>query len=229
MKKFILIFAILAAPLQMQAQDETFFDLAVKMWRSVDAVQLAYAGQIVDNAYIEVASVRPEETFTSVANSGLLFGKTLSETIKILENEGYENQYAIDDNTHRMGYKSPNGREGALFIDAINNIVSEYYILYNTVYLDFDTLKKDFEFLEESLNNLFGKPSIKGREVEKKYLKMSAIRNDKGLQYANVYNLYDGMIVLTPVPVFTISGNSEGVKMLIYFMHTKSMDRGLNN
>lgn len=222
MKRFIITVLLTISAFAVKAQPEAL----IQMWRSIDAVQLLYAERVIDYAYIEMSEEKIAESQGSVTSSTLPFGYTIIETIQKLEKNNFIKDYDIDENTYRMSAKLF-GNECALFIDAINGIVCQYYALFNREYKDFDALRGDFQYFESCLNKVFGEPSFKGRDAGKKYLKLSAIRNDIGLQYGNIYNFADGTVVLAAVPVFNASAQTDGVKILIYYMHTESMGKGL--
>lgn len=196
------------------------------LWRIVDLNQYVIMEEEADKAFAV------NDKLTSVKQSvdllGLPFGQSYEKTISELEKKEYKREYALEDDiAYKMnGYAL--GEKCSLFVSGLNDVVYQYYILFDKAYEDFSVLKSDFEKIEGVLNGYFGEPSLRKRDAQNRYLPISSIRSDKGIQFGNIYQTEDGMIFLAAVRHYNFSDETADVKIMIYvikddFNQTPSM------
>jgi hypothetical protein len=222
MKKMLLLIIGAVMVVATYAQPAALMDL----WRTVDGVQYFYLQRAIDEAYF-VSNELPENN-RRVESFGLPFGGTYASTIQRLVEDGYTKEYMLTDDIACKMRGGLFGDKCSVFVGGVGNVVYQYYYLFDEEYKDFAELKKAFAKCESALNNVFGKPCLEGRSAEEKYFPISAIKNDSGILYGNIYQSSDGMVYLTPVRCFSVSGHGEGVKIAVYFMHNKSLEKAIN-
>lgn len=226
MKRLFLFLMLSFSTISGFAQSDDLMQSLIQLWQSIDNVNLVCANQVVDAAYIANSNLTPSTH--SVMELSIPFGGALNSAVNSFVSMGYEKEYPLNSGDAYKLKGKLFGNDCAVIINSLNNIVYDYFFIFDVPYDDFDMLKSDFVKLEENLNTYFRAPSLKARDAESKYMKMSAIKNSSDLQFGNTYELSDGMVVLHPTSFYTMNGRSQAVKLLIYVMHNNSLKKALN-
>lgn len=221
MKKILFLLIVMLPSVTMGQPAEL-----MELWKSIDGLQYVYLQNSVDNAFYASSKLTPVKK--EVESFGLPFGVTYGAAVREMVKAGNVREYMLNGNVAYKMHGTLFNDECGVFIGGAQDIVYEYYFLFDKKYNDIEILKTDFVKYEHALTNFFGEPSLKGRDACNKYLPISAIKNDAGVQFGNIYQTPDGMVYLSATKYCGISGDGQGLKMFVYFMHDKSLERAVN-